>query len=350
MAERLVLHVGAMKSGTTHLQNLLFDQKQALLAAGVHVVGETWSDQALGVRQRLAPARRGRPTPAWDALVAEIGGVPGTAVVSVEYLAPAGSDVAGQVVGDLAVPRSSVVITVRDLSRTLVSLWQETVQNGRTWSWSDYLDDVEARRPGSLTERGDRTTAGGTFWRQQDVVRLYDEWASAVGADNVTIVAVPAVGAPRDELAARFGRAAEIPLDPTAEVSVVNESLGLASALVLLRLNELLDERGHTFPAGNKQRKQVLAKAVLAGRRSDEPALGLEPPAWVVEQAAQTREQLVARGARVVGDWADLEPPVVPGIAPEDVDLSAITDAALAALAGLLSHQIERRAGLGEAE
>jgi hypothetical protein len=345
MADRVVLHVGAMKSGTTYLQNLLFAEKARLRERDVHVVRDTWSDQARAVRQRLAPARQGRPMPAWDSLVEEVRAASGTAVVSVEYLGPAGVELARQVVDDLGAPRTSVVLTVRDLARTLVSLWQETVQNGRSWTWAEYVADVEARRPGALTEKGGRHSAGGTFWRQQDVVRLYDEWSSVVGGGGVTLVAVPRVGADRGELAGRFSQASEVPLDPARAVPVSNESLGLASTMVLRRLNELLDELGHPFPAGNRQRKHVLAKAVLAGRRADEPSLGFDPPSWVAEQAQQTREQLLARSARFVGAWDDLAPSVIPGVAPGDLDPSALAEAALAGLAGLLSHQIERREG-----
>ncbi|WP_372733813.1 hypothetical protein [Nocardioides sp.] len=344
MAERVVLHVGAMKSGTTYLQSLLFAQKPTLAASGVHVVGETWNDQVRGIRQALAPSRSKRPGPAWQRLIDEIAGVDGTAVISMEFLGPAGAKRAAQVVREVGASRTSVVVTARDLGRTLVSMWQETIQNGRSWTWEDYLADAERRRPVEGTQKGDRTSAGGTFWRQQDIVRIYSDWAEVVGPDEVTLVTVPGPGSGRGLLAERFAEASGLPIDAAAPVTVGNESLGLASALVLRRLNELLDEQGLSFPAGNKVRKKLLAKQVLAARRSSEPALGLQPPDWVREQAATTRRVLTDRQVRLVGDWADLTPVAVAGITPAEVDPAQVSEAAIAALAGVVADRLRPRA------
>ena len=56
-------------------------------------------------------------------------------------------------------------------------------------------------------------------------------------------------------------------------------------------MNELLLERGVVFPQGADVRKALLAKQILAGRRPDEPALGLPVQDWVVSMC----EELVAR-------------------------------------------------------
>ena len=47
-----------------------------------------------------------------------------------------------------------------------------------------------------------------------------------------------------------------------------NESVGAASTLVIRRLNELLNDAGLPFPEGTDLRKGVLAKQVLAARKS----------------------------------------------------------------------------------
>jgi hypothetical protein len=342
MAERMVLHVGTMKSGTSYLQALLFVEKERLARAGVLVPGKQWTDQARGVRQGLSP-RRGGPRQRWEAMLEEIRATPGTAVVSMEYLGPSHPDTIAEVVAALGAPEVRVVITARDLNRTLVSMWQETIQNGRSWTWDEYVGEAEAKRPVKGAGVADRRTAGGTFWRQQNLVRMVADWSGVVGADNVVLATVPRPGAPRSTLAARFAEASGLELDVDRRVTTSNESLGLASVLVLRRVNELLDARGLAFPAGQGIRKRVLAKTVLAARRRDEPSLGLVTPPWVHDQTARTVAALQEAGTRLAGDWADLEPVDVPGVRPDDVPLEDVHEAALAAIAGLVAEQIARR-------
>jgi hypothetical protein len=343
MAERVVLHVGTMKSGTSYLQALLFAEKPRLAEAGVLVPGAKWVEQARAVRQALAPSKGG-PRPRWEAFAEEVRAAPGTAGISMEYLGPSHPDTIKKVVGELGASQVRVVVTARDLNRTLVSMWQETIQNGRTWTWAEYVADAEAKRPRNGVGAADRQTPGGTFWRQQDLVRMVADWSGVVGADNVVLATVPPPGAAPTVLAERFVEASGLELDAGREVTTANESLGLASLLVLRRVNELLDERDLRFPAGQGVRKRTLAKTILAARRGAEPALGLRTPPWVREQTERTVAALRGAGTRLVGDWADLEPVDVPGVEPDDVPLTDVHEAALEAIAGLVADQVRRRA------
>lgn len=342
MAERVVLHVGTMKSGTSYLQALLFAEKPRLAEAGVLVPGKAWTDQARAVRQALAP-KSDAPRDRWRELVDEVRSATGPVVISMEYLGPAHPDTIAAIVDQLGAGVVQVVITARDLNRTLVSMWQETIQNGRTWSWAEYLADAEAKRPDGGPGAADRRTPGGTFWRQQDLVRMVSDWAAVVGVENLTLVTLPQPGAPSSTLAGRFADASGLDLDPDREVSRANESLGLASLLVLRRVNELLDERGMVFPTGSGLRKKILAKTVLAARRDTEPALGLVTPPWVHAQTERTVAALRESGVRLAGHWTDLEPVDVPGIDPEQVPPAVVHEAALEGLAGLIAEQVGRR-------
>lgn len=341
MAERVVLHVGTMKSGTSFLQALLFAEKDRLAEIGVLVPGETWADQARAVRQALSP-RTDVPRDRWQAMVEDVRSAPGPAAISMEFLGPAHPDTIAAIVEQLGGDSVRVVITARDLNRTLVSMWQETIQNGRTWSWADYVADAEAKRPYAGPGVADRRTPGGTFWRQQDLVRMVSDWSGVVGTENVTLATVPHPGAPSSILAGRFAEASGLDLDPERKVTRTNESLGLASLLALRRVNQLLEERGLAFPAGQGLRKKILAKTVLAARRDAEPALGLVASPWVREQTERTVAALRESGLRLVGAWADLEPVDVPGIDPEQVPLAEVYDAALEGIAGLIAEQVTR--------
>ncbi len=338
MADRIVLHVGAMKSGTSFLQALLFANQERLARGGVLVPGRRWSDQSRAVRQAIASAGGGA-RPHWDAFAEEVRTHPGGVAVSMEFLGPIGPAKATGVLEALAAPEVQVVLTVRDLNRTLASMWQETVQNGRSWTWSEYVDDARDQRPGRGDGVSDRSTPGGTFWRQQHVARLAATWSSVVGRENVVLVTVPPPGADRSTLARRFAEATGLDLDVESPVRTANESLGLASILVLRRVNELLDQQGLAFPAGSKIRKRTLAKTVLAARRADEPTLGLPVADWVGEQTAATVGALRDAGTRLVGDWDDLTPVDVPGVDPAQVPESEVLEAALAGLAGLVAEQ-----------
>lgn len=335
MAQRVVLHIGTMKSGSSYLQNLLFSQRRALAAADVLVPGRNRIEQIDALMQgRL----RRKPRDLWTGMAAEVRAHTGTAVLSHELLGAAGDKVFRNLLPDLGPDPVEAIVTARDLNRSLVSMWQETVQNGRTWTWDHYYDAAAAAAPYARTGEPEPGTAGGTFWKQQDVARIVRRWVDRLGPERVTVVVVPPKGADRTELPRRFAEAARIPLDPTLPSPRPNESLGLASVLAIRRLNELLEEQGHPWPDGLLVRKRLLAKQVLAARAAEEPRLALDPPAWVREQTDATIAALKETGARCVGDWADLEPVPVAGVRPEDVDPALVTEAALAGLAALVAH------------
>src|SRR4051812_19355850 len=144
MAERVVLHVGLMKSGTSHLQARLAAAPDGLAAAGFLFPGRAWRDQvnavsdALGRRQRAHGEFEG----VWDRMVAEIDAFPGTAILSMEFLAAPAAETLRPVVDSFPAGRVEAVVTVRDLGRTVPSMWQETLKNGRTWPWREYVDGV----------------------------------------------------------------------------------------------------------------------------------------------------------------------------------------------------------------
>ena len=333
--DRVILHVGTMKSGTSYLQALIFAEKQRLAADGVLVPGVDWGEQSRGIQQAIGNSDN--RTNVWEPMVAEIAAYDGPSLMSMEYLGPVKAKKAARIVKTLG-GDVEVVFTVRDLNRTLVSMWQETVQNGRSWTWEEYHSEVAATAPGRGEGIQDRTSGGGTFWRQQNVVRMVREWGSVVGSDRVTVVTVPQPGADRSELARRFGEATGVDFGPEPVVRTANESLGLASILVLRRLNELLDESDLSYPAAFRLRKRVLAKTVLAARKSQETGLGLPIEDWVTAQTRDTVAALQDAGVCLVGDWSDLDPVAVAGALPGDVPDSEVAEAAVAGLAGMIGH------------
>jgi hypothetical protein len=334
VTQTVVLHVGAMKTGTSFIQGVLTRNRDALADVGVLWPGETWGDQvrAVGdVRRRL---RTPRPEVGdrWDRLVDEVRAWDGPlAVVSMEALAGAQQETVDTVVTSLRPSRVRVVLTLRDLGRTLPAQWQESVQNGHTWAYRDYLAEVLAPRPR-------RSEAGRHFWGRQGWPEIVDRWGSA--ADELHLVTVPSPGSRSTVLWERFCQASG--LDPAACDTDVrsNEAIGAASAELLRRLNRRAEERG--VARDDSVLKRVLAKQVLAGHRSAEPSVVLprEHEAAVSSLSSDLVAGLRERDRPLVGDLDDLLPTFAPPAGavtddPSELPVDAVLAAAVHGLLGL---------------
>ncbi|QYJ02484.1 hypothetical protein KUV85_09035 [Nocardioides panacisoli] len=326
MASKVVLHLGAMKSGTSFIQNVLGHNKDRLAEAGVLFPGPRWRFQVRAVRELMGyggPDQEPMPSKGrWRRLVAEIDRWPGIAVVSMEFLGPRPVQKIRQVVEDFDGTPVEAVLTGRDLGRTLPAMWQESVQNGGILSWSDYL--------GAVRRRGPR---GQPFWRQQDLPAIAARWAGVLGEDRFSLVTVPPSGSAPDLLWRRFAEA--VGFDPEGhELDVLaNPSIGLASTQALLRLNQAYHrEHGRMPDHYDPYVKHKLAKRGLVRRSGEEPRLGLDEK-WVVRLGEDQIKQLRKAGHRVVGDLADLRPAPVAGVDPDDVSTEDVLDAALFGIA-----------------
>ena len=283
-----------MKSGTTSIQALLFGQREALADRGVLTLGGRWTDQVDGVRELIAsPEAPGKP---WQRLVEQAQGWSGTSVISMEFLGPFIPRRVKAAVASFGGLPVHVVLTVRDLNRSVPSLWQETVQNGRAWSWADYRADARDARPWQAHPPVAPSGPGRKFWRQQDAHRIVSRWADVVGPDRVTVVTLPPPGAPSRTLTERFGQAAGFATDDLVVPEPKNTALGAASAQVLQRLNIRLAELGLADTDARSLRKGLLAKRVMSTRRGDEQRIGLEVQPWLAQTSAQMIERLADTG------------------------------------------------------
>lgn len=237
MATKTFLHVGLPKSGTTHLQAVLVANK-ARLAKRSRLLfpGRVWGDQVKAVRDvRGAEGHQtsSDDTGAWQAMADEIIAWDGDALISMEWLGAASSEQAARIVETLSPSRVEVIVTARDLGRTIPAGWQEFLQNGETWPWAEFVRAVSSENP-----RG--TPAGNAFWGQQDLSKLLATWGDVIPASQMHVVTVPHPGVPAGELWTRFSSVLGIDgalFDASGRGS--NESLGRESAELMRRLNEL---------------------------------------------------------------------------------------------------------------
>lgn len=339
MARRVVLHIGAMKSGTSFVQNVATANREALLEQGVLFAGTRWRDQVDAVRD--VAQRSGRhlaPDGPWNTLVREIAAWDGTALISMEFLAARTPEEIAFICSSFGDAEVSVILTARDLGRTVPAMWLESTQNGATETWEEFLDQV----------RRAEGRAGRDFHRHQDLPALAQRWSAVVGRDNFTIITVPQPGASPRVLWERF--ASVLGIDGSqADLEVrANLGLGLASALVLRRFNEKYLAAGGEGKPGDPGRdyqrlvKHRLAKSGLV-HREGEPKLGFDTR-WGRRMGAQQIEALRVAGYRVVGDLDELTPQRVVGVQPKQVSGQDQLEAALDGLLFLVGDLTERSA------
>ena len=311
MSQTVFLHVGLPKSGTTYIQRVLATHKEAFASTEQLLFpGHSWGLQVNATRDVRQMRRGGKEAAgSWQRLVREIHAWPGDAVVSMEWLCAADADQVARIVGDLAPSRVRVVFTVRDIARTLPSAWQEMVKNRKTWSWGEFLTGVTA-------EDSRDNEAGNRFWPKQDMAAMLDTWGTQVPSEDLVVVTVPLPGSPPELLWERFAGVLGIPpRDYGTALPRHNESLGVESTEVVRRLNEAARGAGFGKEAHLRIFKHVVARRILAARRSQESRLGLpaEYHDWAREAAQEQVEAITQRGAVVVGDLEDLHAVDRPG-------------------------------------
>jgi hypothetical protein len=344
---RVVLHIGLHKSGTTYLQSVLAENAGALADHAIYVAAGRGAppvlravDDLQGRRQVAADERR--TAGQWAALVTAVRecGRP-LAVVSDERLSLSGAASIDRVRSSFAGCELHVVVTVRDIARTLVSSWEEAVRGRATWTWDEYVAAVRDE-----TRRG--VNPARSFWVRQDLLRIMAAWEAVVPPERLTVVTTPVAGSDPGALLARFGDACGFdptwcPRPPRRE----NAAIGPAATEVLRRFNaatgDLLDRRQY-----NQLVKFAIAPrlaAISAGAATIPPA---ELP-WLDRLAAEQVVGVRERGYRVVGDLDDLRPrPAAEQRTPDPAERD-VADAAVAALAAVAAAWSARPPGASAA-
>ena len=340
MSRTVYLHIGAPKTGTTYLQDRLgrnastlahhdvhFPTKSALVSPGLFhfraaldLLGQDWGGDP------------GHADGSWDALVKKVKRRSGTVLISHEILAPARSHHVARAMNDLADAEVHVVYTARDLARQLPAAWQESIKQGRTWRYSQFL----------------RKSKRGQTWfaRAFDLPTVLGTWGAHIPPEHIHLVTVPTRGGP-ESLWDRFCRATGLePGWAPAESTRANESLGVAETAVLRQLNKRLDRKTRRESAYDGLIRQMLAEEELV--RSTSPRIALPPTAydWVEELSHQWLEWIEQARVDVVGDVADLVPtrPAAdePWHDPDRVKPRKRLAVALAALAAMTSEAASR--------
>lgn len=334
-ARRVFLHIGPPKTGTTYLQSILRQNRQALRRAGVLVPDSRPGfhfEAASDLRGRARRPGSGRRVEggAWDRLAADVRDWPGTSVVSSEWLAFSDDDQVARAARSFDPVEVNVVLTLRDLGRLVPAVWQEQVKNGKDFTMSEFLDQLN---------RPETHAYGATFWRVHDTRLLAGSWQAHVPAERIHLVTVPSGDAAPDELWSRF--ASLFVGDPQAyDLDGVrsNPGLGPADAELLRQVNAELGGRLRK-PAHTAMVKRLLVDSLVAAGRSGRILLPAEALEDVARRADEVVTELALRGYPVSGDLADLTVRTQGSatILPEDAAPDDVRRAAVTSLATLLT-------------
>jgi hypothetical protein len=338
------LHVGAPKTGTTFLQDVMWHHRDQLADDGVLFTRKRYGDHfqaTLDLRQVKSLRTDNKAAQgAWDRVARRARKWPGTSVISHELFAAARPRQVRRALASLAPADVHIVYTARDLWRQLPAEWQESTKHGRKFSFDEFLTDV--------VDKGSAGVVGKWFWSVHDILDVLDRWGSDLPRDHVHVVTVPPSGADAGLLWRRFAGLVGIDAERyDTEVARSNASLGSAEVGLVRRVNAAL---GDQLP--NKQRlryvKDLLAQRILVAGPNRHKIIA--PPdryAWTHARAEEFIAGIRAGGYDVVGDLEELRPLAPPDeqtyLHPDDVPESEVISVAVEAIARLAMHMARMR-------
>jgi hypothetical protein len=347
--QRVLLHVGVPKSGTTFLQATLALNHDALQAAGVLACGTRKESflAAVDVRRTHKAWGRSREEVAgsWDQLCRRVRSHGGTSVISQELLGAASEDQVSAALVPLRDVEVHVIVTARDLARQVAAEWQEGIKHGRRLTFDQFRQRVVAVDA--------ETDYARKFRASQELPGVLARWSTRIPRDRVHIVCCPR---PTSEPALLWRRFAEvvgqdIPDLPPAGPQHANASLGTVEIDLLRRVNIALDKR-LPQPGYGQVVKQLYAQRFLATPTSPRPVVpeGLHDDLRIISQ--RWVKELSDVGYAVHGDLDELVPePTEPRTPhPDDVDTGLQVDVAARATAELLLELQRYRARNAELE
>jgi hypothetical protein len=316
MATKVILHIGQQKSGTTYLQEVLGSCTDGLAAkSGIlfppslrEVLPDTIENHEraayglLGTEFPWVSAERAEAEHRkWARLAERVRAWPGTVLLSAEALSVIRAPAVHRLAGELRPAELDVVITTRSLGRTLPSLWQQHVRNGRALGARQFFGSLAEQR-----ERGDRAIEEERhlhLWRSFALGGLVRRWAGA--ARRVTVIINP--GSPPDLLWRRFAEAIGAQPDLPSEELLVRRThagLSLPETELLMRLNRAIEAAGwDDFEARALRERIVTESPRRRGPRAGVP----ESAAGLVQRwSDQDIDELCRTGATVLGDVDDL--------------------------------------------
>lgn len=333
--QRVYLHVGVPKSGTTFLQASLAQNRPALREAGLMFPGPRAGNMfratvdMRGIHESWGLTHE-QVDGMWAQICGRVRAFDGNAVMSNELLGAATPEQIDAALGHLEGAELHVVVTARDPGRQVTAEWQEGVKHGRKATFEEFRERVFD--PAREHEHASR------FWASHDIPALLARWADFVPASRVHVVCSPASSADRGELWRRF--AGVVGFDPEEFPPAdgrQNPSLGTTQIDLLRRVNRALDGRLRQ-PHYGRVVKRGFAQKVLAAHGSARPSYPSQMYGDLLGIARTWLEHIAQAGYQVHGELGDLlpSPPAHDAPHPDEVEVGQEIDTASAVIADLL--------------
>ena len=337
MSNKVLLHVGTPKTGTSYLQDVLFRNRETLQQAGILYPAARHDSHflaALDLMQLPWGGLQSEAIGAWDDLARLVREHDGTAIVSHEILATASRAQIGRALesfGHGAGTEVHLVLSVRDLVRQIPAEWQENVKHRAQLRYGAFLDQI--------TDPERATRIGAWFWGVQEIPDILDRWGQDLPPEHVHLVTVPPPGGAPELLWKRFSQAFGLDgIDLDLEGERHNPSLGVPETTLLRRVNRRAN--AELAPADYRPLVRELLAHQTLSRRTRSPRLALPPDLhpWVHQLSADWIAELQRRGYDVVGDLGDLvgAPPVTEYADPDHPRERQVASAGVDAITALL--------------
>ena len=332
MADRVVVHVGAPKSGTTYLQSILWANQPALWDAGLLLPGSTVFDHNLLSTYVRSESPGPRAVRAWHRMVDGVNAWPGTAVLSNEWFSLANAQQAAQALDAFDGAEVHVVCSARDFVSVAPAAWQERLKLGHAVALGDFVASLDAPQ------------ARWSWWTL-DPAAVLERWGAALPVAQVHVVTVPSSGGRADLLWERFAGICKIP-SGTCDLSrsTANESLGAESArfleLIGPRLRDAIDADDSVWTEQYRWLRRFVGHELLVPRGGSRIALRDDDAATLRLRSGQSIDRLKAAGYDVAGDLCELVPA---DVAPSAVHPDEVSDAAMLDVASDLVVDLLRR-------
>lgn len=342
MSRVVYLHIGAPKTGTTYLQDRLAVNADSLLEHDIHFPrgplgrdpGHTHFRAALDLLGEDWGGPPGHAEGYWDALMRKVRRTRGTVVISHEILAAAPAETIAKAMADLEGSDVHVVYSARDIARQLPAFWQESIKQGRRWTFKRFLEIAQ--------ENPDLW-----FWRAQGLPGVLNRWGAGLEPDHVHVVTVPQGSGPPDQLWRRFCTVFGIePSWAPKDSERVNPSMGIDETALIRRLNRRLVKAGISDHDHGMLVREMLVHRNLAHRPGRKATLPPRLYPWATEVAERWIDWVEGSGVDVVGDVDDLRPVPPPEDAvwmdPDKPKQGRLVDAALDALVAMTEEAASR--------
>lgn len=298
MADKVYLHIGTPKAGTTYLQGLLWGNQARLREAGVLLAGSRPFQHNLAAVAVRTGWTAPRATAVWDRLVGEIADFPGTAVLSNEWFALAGPRRIEAALSRLGDAEVHVVVSARDLTAVVPAAWQEVLKLGNAISLGEFISGME------------RPRQRWSYWTL-DPAWVLRRWGRGLDASRVHVVTVPTSRRNPDLLWERFASVIGVPADAidTDAGARANESLGVESARLLEligpRLRDAVDARQGS-DADYRWLRRYLSHRLLVPRGGGRIGLAPDQHDRLHRRSVEAAEGIRRAGYHVAGDLAEL--------------------------------------------